>query len=185
MKSCLNSHVGWFLVSLIVTMAAPNAAPATSLVFSEPDFDWLAASTGATPYHIWTTGDHWTQNFSATGVAQANHADLHLFINDNVLVGGNQLNLNLLLNGNLAGSFSIPAGTTGALDVGFNFASVAGPDYLVRIQATNTIPDGAGSVSIAPDGRSTITLVPEPATLGLLAAMLLAASMRRGRARSV
>ena len=135
-----------------------------TLVFAEPDFDWFAGGGSATPYHIWTTGDFWAQNFTGTAQPSAGHMDLRLFIDDNTLSGGSQVNLNAVLNGTVVGGFTIPQGVTGLLNFSFNFPAIAGPNYDVRLLETNTVPLGLGAVSMAPNGQSTVTLTPEPAT---------------------
>jgi hypothetical protein len=135
------------------TTPDPREQSDVQLVFSTPDFEWHQTGGAATPYHIWATGDYWAQNFAATGLSDTSHMSLTLFINDNTL-SGETLNLDVLLNQNNVGSISIPPGMIESQTFEFDFTSVAGPDYRIHIEATNTISPGLGSVSIAIDGPS-------------------------------
>jgi hypothetical protein len=166
---------------LCLALAAPGASADVTLTFSEPDFDWLAQGTSSTPYHIWTTGDYWTQTFNATGQASAGHMDLRLFINDNTLSAGAHVDLSVLLNNTMIGSLSIPVGFTGAQNYSFNFSTIVGPNYNVRLLETNTVPSGAGAVSMGLGGSSFVTLVPEPTGAAIAAALGVLLTMRRRR----
>src|SRR4051812_41165730 len=90
---------------MILSCSAARAD--VTLTFSEPDFDWLAQGSSATPYHIWTAGDFWTQTFNGTAQPSAAHMGLRLLIDDNLLSVGNHLDMNVLLNNNVIGAFSI------------------------------------------------------------------------------
>src|ERR1700733_8629015 len=91
--------------AVFFVLAGISATRADVLTFSPPDFVWSHPAGGASPNHIWITGDSWSQDFTGTGVASADHADLHLFIDDNILTTGNQLDLNLVINSTTVGSF--------------------------------------------------------------------------------
>ena len=158
--------------ALFLCGVGPVRADPIVLTFNPPAFEWHQTGGSATPYHIWVEGDYWAQNFPATGLAAADRMSLTLFIDRNGLAAGNRLNLAVLLNESPVGSFSFPAGLTGSQAYDFDFPAVSGPDYRIEIRATNTIPPGAGAVSIGLGGRSFATLdgtvVPEPASLTLL-----------------
>jgi hypothetical protein len=136
------------------------------LAFNPPQFEWHHPSGSATPNHIWVTGDFWGQNFLATGLPSASQMSLTLFIDDNSL-SSVPLNVAVNLNSTTLGGFLIPSGVAGPLVRNFIFPAVAGPNYRLEIDATNTIPSGLGSVSIAANGRSFALLesVPEPTAL--------------------
>jgi hypothetical protein len=165
----LASPALWGIVVLAV-VASP--ARAVILTFSPPAFEWFETGGTATPNHIWTTGDYWAQNFPATGLSNASSMALRLFIDDNALNPSNTLDLNVLLNANVIGNIAIPSGVSGPLDYNFAFGSIVGPNYRIQLLATNTIPSGDGSVSMAVDGRSFAVLVPEPDELILVAGAL-------------
>jgi hypothetical protein len=156
-------------------MAEASSHAAAILVFNTPGFEWHESGGAASPYHIWTAGDYWAQNFQQTGLPSANQMSLSLLFNSLTGPQTNLLDLNVYLNGIDIGSFSVPSGITGLQNFTFSFSDVLGPDYRIQIQAANTIPSGDGSVSIAPDGSSfaTLTSVPEPTvlTLGSLSAL--------------
>jgi len=144
---------------------AASSALAVNVEFAPPDFVWFHPSGGATPNHIWVAGDYWGQQFTGTGLASATHIDLTLDYDDNIL--SQTLDMEVLLNGSTVGTFDINPGDIGSHTYPFDFSSVAGPDYLLQVEATNTIDGGNGSVSIVTgDGLSVATLtdVPEAST---------------------
>jgi hypothetical protein len=140
-----------------------------TLTFGAPGFVWFAQGPFATPNHIWVAGDYWGQQFNRTGIASATDESINLFIDDNILANCVSLSLNAEVNGTVVGNFSIMPGTTGALTDSFVFADIPGPNYLIQFVVTSTVPLGDGSVSIADDGTSFVTLsgmpIPEPGTL--------------------
>ena len=173
----------WLVVLLLLAalVLSGRAQGGVILTFSEPDFEWLANGTSPTPYHIWTTGDYWAQDFTATGLASASTMSLRLFVDDNGLAAGQQVDLDVLLSANVVGSISLLDGVTGDLDYDFSFPAVAGPDYRVELLETNTVPLGDGAVSIGLGGQSFVTLgepISEPAGLGLMGLALLALRRR-------
>ena len=180
MKNQIRTFASLLCAWVCLTVASSATRANVLLTFSEPDFDWLSQGLG-TPYHLWTTGDFWTQTFNGTGQASAGHMDLRLFIDDNILSGGAQANFNVLLNNTVVGALSIPQGTVGAQDYQFNFAPILGPNYAVRILETNTVPNGQGSVSIDVTGQSFLTLVPEPTSIAFVTAAAFAVTRRRPR----
>ena len=171
--------LSWIWVLVMVFGLAAGPAIAVNLVFSEPDFQWVQTGGPATPYHIWAIDDYWAQTFPGTALDQASEMDLRLFIDDNILTAGDYVDLDVLLNGTKVGDLTIPSGLTGACDYSFAFSDILGPTYAVKLLETNTVPSGHGSVSMLPDGRSYLTLVPEPATLCLLVLGGLAAIKRK------
>ena len=103
----------------------------------------------------WHAGDYaqgtrtLTQNW-ITGVRY------NLAITNNTLNGTGHVDLNLSINGIVVGSFTVLPGET-AKTVGFSFPPINGPVYVIRLEETNTVDDGAGSISIPLD-TSSLTL---------------------------
>jgi hypothetical protein len=156
-------------VAVLLLAISAGSSQAVTLTFSEPDFDWSHPSF-ATANHIWETGNYWAQTFMGTGLASATDMALHLYIDDNVLNSGAVQDLNVLLNDTVVGAISIGVGVSGDLDYAFTFAPIAGDDYTVKLLATNTIPFGGGSISMAADGESSYvtlegTQVPVPGAI--------------------
>jgi len=161
----------WLTVVALATVLFAGATHAVELPFSEPDFDWIATGGSATPYHIWTTGDYWRQNFASTGLPSADAMTLSLNVDD---TASETLNLDVLINAVDVGDFSLNPNDFGLQVFGFSFSPVAGDSYFIELVALNTITGGAGSYSISLDrGESKAVLtgseVPEPTTLVMLA----------------
>jgi hypothetical protein len=173
------------IIAAVILSATRVDIRASTLVFSEPDFEWHQTGFPASPYHIWVAGDFWAQNFQGTDLTSANEISLSLLFDSMTPLGPDLLDLDVLLNGFNIGNFSVPAGVTGSRTFAFSFAPVTGPDYRIEIRASNTIPEGGGSVSIALGGNSFATIVPEPSTISLLilaTGMSLAFRFRKNRA---
>ena len=133
--------------------------------------------------YFWSAsrGDSVTETF-ADALPSVSQALFELDVVTNVL---NQIPLDwdVLINDTVIGDFSVPVGFTGAIDLDFSFASIPsdGGNYEVRVEATNDIPGGAGSHTLAYAGGygHSVTLVPEPTSLMLLLAPLLLVTRRR------
>ena len=154
----------------LATVLLAGATQAVELTFSEPDFDWYAQGA-ATPYHIWITGDYWSQDFASTGLASANAMTLYLNVDD---TASETLNLDALINGVDIGDFSLDPNDMGLQTFAFSFAPVAGDSYLIELVALHTLTSGVGSYSISLDGGESKAVltgseVPEPTTLAMLA----------------
>jgi hypothetical protein len=160
---------------------APMAAQAASVTvpFPEAGSVWVSATNGSgvlaaggqTGY-MWTTGDHVVDFFAGTGLGSATSLSGSVTI-QNVLGGGNNQTVDILLNGAFVGAFTaFDSGYSGAYQT-LNFSasgfSVAGPDYGLEFLLDNTIPGGGGSIAFVDGGRVTLTGgVPEPATWALM-----------------
>jgi len=97
----------------------------------------------------WQAGDY-AQGTRAPGLNTVTGVQLELQIDDNALNAGGHVDLDMSINGALAGSFSIVPGET-SKTVFFSFPPIDGPIYTVRLEETNTVDPGAGSVAILRD----------------------------------
>jgi len=102
----------------------------------------------ANPYW-WQLGDH-AQGTRTPGLDFVTGVQLDLQSNHNALSSIGHVDLDLSINGTVVGSFSIVQGET-AKPVSFFFPPISGPDYIVRLETTNQVDPGAGSVSIPLD----------------------------------
>ena len=155
------------LIVTFVVSPMTMAGASVTLTFSEPDFEWYHPVGLASPFHIWVTGDYWSQAFADTGLVLATEMSLHLYIDDNILSSGSTQNLDIILNDVVLGSIGITPGMSGPLNYNFSFSSIAGDDFTIKLLATNTIHSGNGSISMAPDGRSYLMLeaIPSPSAI--------------------
>ena len=162
-----------------LVLAALAMGPASASItewFSEPDFEWYHPSGSATPNHIWETGDYWAQQFTGTGLGSATSLTLDLYVDDNGLYSGEQVDLDVLLNGTAVGNLTIASGVSGLQSWGFSsFGSIAGPDYYVKLLETNTVPSGYGAASMAADGQSSSATLGGPGAVPELPPFALAA----------
>lgn len=132
--------------------------------------------------YFWSTnrGDSVTETFGSA-LPSVNGTNLRLNVLQNILSSGNNVNWDVVLNGSTVGSFSVPQGFLGALNVPISHAPVAaiGGNYTLRIQVTNEVPGGFGSHTLGANFETSVTFVPAPASLGLLGLAGLAATRRR------
>lgn len=89
----------------------------------------------------------------------------------------------VLLNGTAIGSFTVGLGFTGPLSVDLMHSPVGavGGAYDLRIEVTNEVPGGGGAHTLgyAAPHPSTVTFIPSPGAIGLLALGGFAATRRR------
>jgi len=154
-----------FMALALVLVVAPTVSLGASvtLTFSSPDFQWYHPSGGATPNHVWVTGDYWAQTFPNTGLASATSISMGLYIDDNSLSFGQVQYFDTILNGVTIGGIGVGSGASGLYGFGQGIAPPVGGDtFSFKLLATNTIPPGLGSISLAADGRSYLTLEGTP-----------------------
>jgi hypothetical protein len=136
--------------------------------------------------YFWSVsrGDNISESFSGTGLASVSKLDLDFDVTRNVLSSGAFTNWDVLVNGNVVGSWSWDSSDgTGNVTASYTFPDIVGSgNYAVRMEVTNEVPGGAGSIAIGFPGDLTLTgVVPEPATFVLAALGLM--GMIAGRQR--
>lgn len=135
---------------------------------TEVGFFWSAAR-----------GDSVQQTF-ADPLGVVSGLTLDMVIPRNSLTAGNFVNWAVELNGTEVGMFTVPSGQTGPISNTFSFAPIASPgSYQVRVEARNTVPGGGGSHTFGAVERTSVTLVPAPASAALLGLGGLVAGRRR------
>jgi hypothetical protein len=159
------------LALALVVAPTVSLGASVTLTFSPPDFQWYHPSGGATPNHVWVTGDYWAQTFPNTGLASATSIFANLYL-DRTLSSGQMQYFDVILNGVTIGGFGTGGSYSGLTWFGSGIGPppVAGDTFSIKLLATNTIPPGLGSISLAADGRSYFTLegtpvVPAPGAL--------------------
>ncbi len=163
--------------AILLLVVGSRARAGAVLTFDKPGFEWSHPAGNGSPYHVWDAGDYWAQNFTGTGIASAESMALHLKYDHNTL--GETLNMKVLLNDGLIGTFDIEAGDDG-YDGVFSLGAIAGPDFRIQLEATNTIGSGMGAVSLRlGDSYATLTgaSVPEPSAIALAGSALMAGAV--------
>lgn len=105
--------------------------------------------TVGTGTYWWLEGDY-AQGTRTPGLDTVTGIQFELMIDENALITTGHVDLDLSVNGTVVGSFSILPGET-SRTVAFFFAPISGPVYTVRLEATNTVDPGMGSISILLD----------------------------------
>ena len=156
----INHALALSLVAGLLLLGTP--AYGVMLVFGEPDFEWVQTGGSATPYHIWYVGDYWAQTFPGTGLGSANEMDLRLYVDDNILTSGDQVDLDVLLNTTKIGDLVIPSGTSGVMDFNFSFSTISVVCPMLRANSSVHSIKG-GRISWNPNRRNTSLAIVSPA----------------------
>ena len=108
----------------------------------------------------WNTGDS-AQGIRTLSLSSVEHVDYKLVIGENFLVSSGYVDFNMSINGIVVGSFTILPGEM-VKNISLDFPAIAGPTYTIRLEETNTVGGGFGSITIPLD-TSTMTLSkPQP-----------------------
>lgn len=97
----------------------------------------------------WHAGDY-AQGIRTLDLNSVSAVRYLLVINTNALTGPGQVDFDLSINGSVVGSFSVLPGETSKL-VSFSFPPISAPNYTIRLEETNTVEPGAGSIEILLD----------------------------------
>jgi len=175
----------------LIAMATVNGAMALTYTATFPsDSSTVVASVGSldatTIGYFWTSvrGDMVEETFAGTGLASVVQLDLDIEVVENLLATGAQVDWDVRVNGTSVGSFTVfDTDGAGVRNESFTFAAIAGAGtYTVGMHVSNIVADGAGSISLAKNGNSSMTLhdpVPEPASMAALGLGTLALIRRR------
>jgi hypothetical protein len=97
----------------------------------------------------WHAGDY-AEGIRTPGLSSVNGVSYDLVITNNVLNGPGHVDFDLSINGVVVGSFTVLPGET-SKSVTFLFPPISGPEYTIRLEETNTVDPGAGSIVIPLD----------------------------------
>ena len=133
------------------------ASPATVDFPNSSDPSFTSSGAG----YFWTAGD-WVEGSRGTSLGSTSSASIHINIAENWLCG-DTADMQMLINGTVVGSFSVPGngcgGAPSTFDTSFSFGAISGPTYTLRYQVTRTVAGGDGSFMLAGSGSS-VTLNP-------------------------
>jgi hypothetical protein len=104
----------------------------------------------------WHDGDYAEGVRTLSQLGSVEHLDYSLVMGQNSLTGAGQVDLSLSINGIVVGSFTVSPGEL-VKNVSFDFPPIAGPTYTVRLEETNTVGAGLGSITLPAD-LSTLSL---------------------------
>ncbi|MEJ2737062.1 MAG: S8 family serine peptidase [Anaerolineae bacterium] len=110
-------------------------------------------SVESNPYW-WHAGDY-AEGTRSLSMSSVNRLDYDWSTTYNSLNGTGHVDLVLSINGTVVGSFTVNPGEYAKL-VSFTFAPISGPSYTIRLEETNTVDSGMGSIYIPLD-MSTMT----------------------------
>jgi hypothetical protein len=133
----------------IASALAPLGSTATNYPATG---DTISVASDPYWYHI---GDY-AQGIRNLSLNSVEHVDYDLVFGQNALSSSGHVDFNLSINGIVVGSFTILPGEM-VKNVSLDFPAIAGPTYTIRLEETNTVGSGLGSITIPLD-TSTMTL---------------------------
>lgn len=159
------------LALMCVIALYTNVTHATMITVDFPST--TSTTTASASEFFFNPGHSVNETFVGTGITAATQLDLGLDLNWNNLFDSAFVDFNVLLNSILVGTFTFNEGDSlGVYNFSFLFAPIVGNGtYNIRLDVTNTVPGGDGSVGFS-ETNSTATIigdaqVPAPATLAL------------------
>lgn len=103
---------------------------------------------GVGDYPYWWQMDDYAQGVRTLSINTVSAVRINLAFDDNTLNTTGHVDLDLSINGTVVGSVSILPGDT-EITAAFFFAPISTPNYTIRLEETNTVDPGAGSVAIS------------------------------------
>jgi hypothetical protein len=100
----------------------------------------------------WNAGDY-AQGSRTLSLSSVNRVDYNLSISYNSLSGSGHVDFDLYINGIYVGSFTVWPGEY-SKSLSFSFYPISEPVYTIRLEETNTVDPGMGSISIPLDTSS-------------------------------
>jgi hypothetical protein len=97
----------------------------------------------------WHAGDY-AEGVRTLSLGAVEHVDYTLIIGTNGLYSTGHVDFDLSINGISIGSFTVLPGEM-VKNLSFDFPPIAGPSYTIRLQETNTVDPGMGSISLPVD----------------------------------
>jgi uncharacterized repeat protein (TIGR01451 family) len=97
----------------------------------------------------WNAGDY-AEGTRTLSLDTIYRVDYDLYLNYNILSGSGHVDLELIINGSVVGGFTVLPGEY-QKSVSFTFSPINGPVYSIRLEETNTVDPGMGSISIPLD----------------------------------
>lgn len=173
-----------FSMGLVALLSGSGTAQAVSSFTADypSSSSTIVASTGFLDDdeigYFWSVsrGDSITQTFTGTGLNSVDQIDLSLEVTQNVLTNGAHVDWAVLINSIQVGTWTwTDQDGTGAFNLSYLFSPIVGAGtYTVRMEVTNEVASGDGSIALRYPGTMTLVQnVPEPTSLLLLGSGLL------------
>lgn len=142
----------WYVPPEVLSRSQTVMAPLDSQSVTFPA-SGDTISVASNPYW-WHAGDY-AQGSRSLSLNTIYRVDYNLSLNYNSLWDTGHVDLRLVINGSVVGSFTVWPGEY-QKSVSFTFSPINGPVYTIRLEETNTVDPGMGSISVPLD-TSTLT----------------------------
>lgn len=115
-------------------------------------------------------GDSISETFAGTGFHAIDQLALDFEVTQNVLNSGASTLWDVFVNNVLVGGWSwLDTDGVGSVNELYSFAPIIGAGtYDIRMEVTNEVGAGFGSIAIGYPGSATLTSVPEPASISMI-----------------
>jgi hypothetical protein len=129
----------------------PRSQPAiASLNSQNVVFPAAGDILNVTNYPYWWHAGDYAQGSRTLSLNTVNRLDYNMAISYNSLNGTGHADFDLYINGSYVGGFTVWPGEY-SKSLSFSFSPINGPVYTVRLEETNTVDPGAGSIIIPLD----------------------------------